>query len=399
MHAGFFIADPVLQGEISPARVPTVGVELTGGGPPASRAALPCLLSHNSDSHREKVSGNDRKRAERTRQNIGHVVSGFGERAGVLTITFAKDLTTKEAQKKRGNFMRRVGREIFGEFVSIREFTLRGRPHFHMVVDCLGDVTTGFDWEHHDRVTAWSKAGRKGAKPYGSLNRTPLLAELHRVLREKAPKYGLGEIIELVPVRKAEAVGFYLGGYLSKSLANKPADAKGTRAVNYSRGCPQIMPAAWSWANESAWLWRAKLRTWAHSHGCVTMLEVRALFGEKWAYHHREAILATPLSYYPTAEHARRDGVWCPPDSVEITNTITRTGSPGASRAPARVPPERLCAEQPPEVLRLPYTQAVAAGRSYSLHSREALARRLNYSLRTFQRSLRLEPFVNISSL
>ena len=43
--------------------------------------------------------------------------------------------------------------------------------------------------------------------------------------------------MELVPIRStAEAVGFYLGGYLSKSLANKPPEAKGMRAVSYSRG-------------------------------------------------------------------------------------------------------------------------------------------------------------------
>jgi hypothetical protein len=318
-------------------------------------------------------------------------VSQLGVNAGVLTITFGKDLTTREAQKKKANFARRVLKENFGAAITIREFTLRGRPHFHVVVDCKGDISTGFDWEHYDAVRAWSKAGRIGAKPHGSLNRSPLLSDLHRILRDKAPLYGLGEIIELVPVRKAEAVGFYLGGYLSKSLANKPADAKGTRAVNYSHKCPQIMSARWSWANESAWLWRAKLRTWATKHGCATMAEVAALFGAKWAYHHRESILATKLAYYPTAEHARRDGVWCPPESVDITITSTQDSAPGASRAPARVPPERPFAEKPSEIVSPPLSQVVAAGRRYSLHSREELKQRLNLPCENYQRSLRIQ--------
>ena len=143
--------------------------------------------------------------------------------------------------------------------ITVREYTERGRVHFHALTDCLGDVTTGFDWDHYDAVTAWSKAGCKGPKPEGSLNRTPLLATLHEILREKGPAYGIGRM-ELVPVRDGNAIGFYLGGYLSKSLAHKPADAKGTRSVNYPQGCPRIFKGGFSWANERGWLWRAKLR-------------------------------------------------------------------------------------------------------------------------------------------
>lgn len=278
---------------------------------------LPCLSSDNSDGTSVKPCGIDRKRAERTRQNIAHFASRFGSSVGVLTITFAHDLDTRSAQRKLGNFKRRVLKENFGESVTVREFTARGRPHFHLVIDCLGDITAGFNWSHYDAVTAWSKGGRQSAKPHGTLNRTPRLAALHRILAEKAPLYGLGRI-ELVPVKKPEAIGFYLGGYLAKSLANKPADAKGTRAVNYSRRCPQIMTGKWSWNNPSGWLWRQKLRTWAARHRCETFAEVYSVFGPKWAFHHRQAILDTPLSYYPTAEHARRDGVLFPDDAVDI---------------------------------------------------------------------------------
>jgi len=292
-----------VHGESSPSRV--------AGG------ELPCLSSDNSDGTSVKPCGIDRKRAERTRQNIAHFASLFGSSVGVLTITFAHDLDTRAAQRKLANFKRRVLKENFGESVTVREFTSRGRPHFHLVIDCLGDITTGFDWSHYDAVTAWSKGARKSAKPHGSLNRTPRLVALHRILAEKAPLYGLGRI-ELVPVKKAEAIGFYLGGYLAKSLANKPADAKGTRSVNYSHRCPQIMTGKWSWNNPSGWLWRQKLRTWATRHGCETFSQVYSIFGPKWAFHHRQAILDTPLSYYPTAEHARRDGVFFPDDAVDI---------------------------------------------------------------------------------
>jgi hypothetical protein len=121
-----------------------------------------------------------------------------------------------------------------------------------------------------------------------------------------------------VPVRKPNAIAFYLGGYLSKSLPHKPADAKRTRPVNYSHGCPRVFRGRFSWSNEFGWLWRAKLRKWAAKHGCGTFKEVAALFGPKWAYHHRAAILATKLNWYPTSEHSAGDGHKFPSGSVNI---------------------------------------------------------------------------------
>jgi hypothetical protein len=39
------------------------------------------------------------------------------------------------------------------------------------------NISTGFNWAHHDAVTAWSKAGRKGPKQHGKFDRTPRLKE------------------------------------------------------------------------------------------------------------------------------------------------------------------------------------------------------------------------------
>jgi hypothetical protein len=248
-----------------------------------------------------------------------------GTSLGLLTLTFPTEIGTREAQKKLGNFKRRVLKRHFGFSITVREFTMRGRPHFHLAIDCKVNISSGYAWAHHKAVQAWNKTGRKGAKPRGSLNRNARLKELHGILNEKGPLYGFGRI-ELTPIEKPDAIGFYVGGYLSKSLANKPADAKGTRAVNYSHGCPRVFRGTWSWANESAWLWRAKLRTWAAKHGCLSLHEVAAFFGPKWAYHHREEILATELSFYPTAEHAQRDGVKVPPEAIDIHITRDKTG-------------------------------------------------------------------------
>jgi hypothetical protein len=341
-----------------------------------------------------------------TRQNIAFFHRIYTLHTAVMTITFGEDLETREAQKRLGNFKRRVLKENFGASVTVREFTQRGRPHFHLVIDCKGDVTTGFNWGYHKEVTAWSKAGRKGAKPKGSLNRSPHLVALHQVLRKKGPLYGLGRI-ELVPVEKPEAIGFYLGGYLVKSLAHKPASAKGTRAVNYSYRCPRILSGAWSWANAAGWVWRAKLATWATRHGCETMKEVAALFGPKWAYHHREAILTTPLSHYPTAEHARIDGVEVPDGAVDIGPIVREWGNktPPERSESGRAAPERQDSAEQDKVARStchPSATALQAAqarsgegwarppRVYELHSRPELEARLNWPCQNYQRPLRL---------
>jgi hypothetical protein len=190
----------------------------------------------------------------------------------------------------------------------------------------------------------WSKNGRKGRKPFGTLQRTERLEELHRILNEKGPKYGLGRM-ELVPVKKPDAIGFYLGGYLAKSLANKPEDAKGTRAVNYSHKCPRSHKGTFSWSNPSGWLWRAKVAKWCAVRGWFDPDDVPRCFGHNWMYRNREAILATQLDYWPTIEHAQRDHAFqswdyreMGPDAIEIQR-IPLGSFDGSSAVPGGVKP------------------------------------------------------------
>jgi hypothetical protein len=323
-----------------------------------------------------------------TRQNIALFVRVMGDAAGVLTVTFPTDLEPREAQRRLANLKRRVlTGEHFGESISVREFTRSGRSHFHLVIDCRRDITTGFNWAYHDEVTAWSKAGRVGPKPHGRLNCTPWLGRLHRLLRRKGPGYGIGRM-ELVPVRHAEAVGFYLGGYLSKSLEHKPLQAKGTRAVNYSQGCVRAVKGHFSWANESGWLYRAKVRTWARKHGCESMEQVKGVFGSQWAYVHRDAIRSTRLEYYPTFAHAAADGVLLAHEDAPLSDLLERVRVLGIGewelrevpRAAAKhsaelIPPESgelrgadgeapCCENKPAQVVA---AEQRKAGRSYEL--------------------------------
>jgi hypothetical protein len=296
---------------------------------PAGAAPLPCLFSDNSDESPRAdaawLSSEQRKTAHALSANVVQFAETYGIlNCGFLTITFEpkslqaeanlRGLTLwQEAQRRFNNAHRRLIRPLFGDYIRVLEFTERGIPHYHLVVDCAGDISTGFNWEHYQRTRDWSRSGRIGPKPSGSLDRTAHLVELHEQLRNQGPGYGLGRI-ELVPIRStAEAIGRYVGGYLSYSLGGKQPDQKGARLVCYSKtferrvrmsctytdevtGERVSMRTGIAWVGERAAIWRRKLETWATRHGCSDLAQVAAIFGPKWAYHHRENIERTEIN-------------------------------------------------------------------------------------------------------
>ena len=238
-----------------------------------------------------------RKTAYALGENILYFVQKVGlANVGFFTITFDSSIMPREAQRRMNNFARRVLKGLFGERVRVSEFTRAGRIHYHLVVDCLGDVRTGFDWGHYERTRAWSRDRKRRLcdKPRGNLGRTSLLRDLHLRLNAAAGAYHIGRI-ELVPLKSTgEAVGRYVGGYIAKGEAHHvKARHKGLRWVNYTRRAARIVgPGPWGWGVPGR-TWRRKLERWAAKHGCASLDEVRAVFGARWAWHGRDAIAAT----------------------------------------------------------------------------------------------------------
>lgn len=349
--------------------VPTVGGEEGGPVPVALAtgigAPLTCLFRNNCTQSGEKLvieevkegleeiekltvkgramTPSEKKRACAIKANIMHLVKTYGEdRCGFLTITAPEEMTWQVLQRRYHSARTHLLSLEFVDFITVLEFQKNGRPHFHLVVVCKEDIRTGFNWEHYDAVRAWKKEGKKGLKPIGSLNPTIALVNLWAKLREKLPLYGLAQkgekaFVELTPIKStAEAIGYYVGGYVTKSLGNRKPEHKGARFVRYSQNCPRIFRGAWAWNNVNSWLWRAKLRTWANHHGCDTMEKVPCIFGPRWAYHHKAEILSWPLSWYPTLHHAAADGQFdinflpdgLSPSDMDMDSpmTITRTG-------------------------------------------------------------------------
>lgn len=284
--------------------------------------ALPCLFSNISNENREKatepvkakLAGYQKKRAESIQQNGKALVESVGlERSGFLTLTFDPKrhpgLTVKRALEMFDSLNTGFLSKHFGVWMRVVEFQKNGMPHFHLLIDCKADIREGFNWGyyHHCQV----RRRMNDEKPKGNLNRSPALKELHKLLNSTCPKYGFGRP-ELTPIRDPQAVGWYVGGYMSKSLACRPPEAKGARFVGYARDFKRRVKGQFSWNTPAAWVYRQKLGTFAAKSGIfgdadTVFKGLYALAGPHWAYHLRDAILNTKLSFWPTSSHLVAD--------------------------------------------------------------------------------------------
>lgn len=274
-----------------------------------------------------------------------HLVEQHGlENCGFLTLTFGDHLDWRESQRRFNNFARRVLRPLFKDYIRVLEFQRNGNPHYHLAVACHGDIRSGFNFTHYRRIRAWNKGRRTGPRPFGSLDRNALLVELHERLNNARLGYRVGRI-ELAPIEtSAEAIGRYVGGYLSKGLPGKRPEHKGARLVCYSQGFQRAIKGRFSWTDGGR-EWRQKLAIWAEKHGCHSLEEVKCLFGPRWAYFHGDHIAAVVLSP--------------PPPSVEDRSEHPRQRSPEWAEPPRTCPPGQ---EGPSEIHTPPARRALEDG-------------------------------------
>lgn len=323
-------------------------------GVAAARAAappLPCLFTNNSDSdgtERPEIRWADardraryRKAAHALAANVEHFVERYGvENVGFFTITFPKEVRTyQEAHRRYDNFARRVLAKLFGDRIRVLEAHADGRPHYHLLVDCMGDIRSGFDWEYYAQVKNWNR-GLRAEKPSGNLGRSVHLKALHDALREAAERYGVGRM-ELTPIRScSEAVGRYVGGYIAKGAIFKDERYKGARSVSYSQSFDRKVKGAFSWVEDGR-KWREAVASWARSHGCADLEQVKAVFGPRWVYHHSDEILRhgeKPIDLPEWAMPAKGE-----PHRTEPRPTLATPPAPagrGSSQSPCNSPDE-----------------------------------------------------------
>jgi hypothetical protein len=104
---------------------------------------------------------------------------------------------------------------------------------------------------------------------------------------------------------------------VSKHIGQREERDKGVRLVEYTKGA-RVGSVCFAWNNPRSALWRAKTKAWAMSHGLLGYEQIVAMFGPRWAYHHRENILGFGYEIFvPSLRFAEAAGIDLPREVVE----------------------------------------------------------------------------------
>ena len=255
-----------------------------GGGP------LPCLYSNNSIESTEEtalkglvslLSPYWKKSAQtlylnverlcKEAESLGHI--------GFLTLTFKENIKdSKEASRRlnslNSNFFNQDSR--FSTKIITKEPQKRGAWHYHILITLSQDIKEGFNFEGVEN------------RDYSSAN--PFLRQLWKDIRSACEKYGFGRS-ELMPIKSnAEAMGRYIGKYISKGLEQRAVDQKGVRLVTYSKNWTRNSPK-FAWNTQNSAEWRSKLFMFARIHGCDDLYQLTDKLGSNWAYRYLNDII------------------------------------------------------------------------------------------------------------
>lgn len=316
------------------------GEEGTGAAErPGASSPLPCLFRNNRDEpeseepKKTKLRGHHKKSAEALKVNTEQFCIRNGiNNCAFFTLTFpTKVRDAKELSRRFANLRTGVLSKRYGEWLRVYEQHADGGWHAHLLIDMGVDVRTGFDWksflaacELNGEARFFRKVGehavaerkKKEAAELTKLYAKSATEDLRRewaFWRRTAKKYGFGRT-ELVPIRSTEeAIGKYLGKYIGKNLEVRNKGSKGVRLVAVSKNARRAS-CQWSWNTPGAFLWRAKLATWAGLMGIRDMSRIKDDFGSGWVWKWADAIMGIDLATrgggftYPNGRIAKADG-------------------------------------------------------------------------------------------
>jgi hypothetical protein len=258
---------------------------------------LPCLNSNISDGHPQstppdlpqELSPYHQKSAFALSDNVERFCRLYGiENCGFLTLTFPDNVTDhKEASRRFDNMNRRYLRSFYGEWIWDRERQKRGAWHYHIIIQCKGDIRTNFDWDEYMDWISDHHAGKRRRLKTGN----KLLRSLWELNNRAFPSYGFGRV-ELLPIRStSDAVAKYVGKYISKQIGQRPEEDKGVRLTSHSKGFVASSPK-FSWNSEGAKKWRSNLCLFAlHACQCTDHDDFLEKAPHRWAYKFRKDIM------------------------------------------------------------------------------------------------------------
>ena len=269
--------------------LPEVTSCVSTGGPPDLLYLYSNICTENTEQEKTEailglaslLSSYHKKAAQTLHLNVERLIleaPSLGH-VGFLTLTFKDNVKVNSEASKRfkslnSHFLATDPR--FGIKIVVKEPQKRGAWHYHVLIQLSEDIRTGFDFE------AMENQDYSSASPY--------LRKLWKDIREACESYGFGRS-ELLPVKSnAQAMGYYLGKYISKGIGQRNEDQKGVRLVNYSKGWTRNSPKfAWNTKNSS--LWRSKLALFAKIHGCQEFYQLSDKLGPNWAYRYLDDII------------------------------------------------------------------------------------------------------------
>jgi len=257
-----------------------------------------------------RLRGSHKRTAHALKHEVEVLLNEFGRERCLFVTVGLKTGTlhvrdTKEAQRRFNSLATHVIRPRYLRSVwGVHRYST-GELHYHGLVVLRGpeaNVFAGVDFE---------------AFAIGDYRTAPadLRAEWKFLGNQKNPgvvvRYGFAPRVEAMPVksRYPEAVGRYLGGYISKHVNGRLLEDKGARLVRYVGYKPGERKASsqFNFATERTWLRRQKVGAFVHRFGLVGMESLRMIVGPKWAYVLEEEIWFMPLpkeTVYPSKEIA-----------------------------------------------------------------------------------------------
>lgn len=206
------------------------------------------------------------------------------ENLGFLTFTFASPIKSiKEAQRRFNSLNTAVIKGRYKRAIACVERQQSGRLHFHLLAVMNAPIRQGVDFK------AFAAGDYKSAGP-------ALRAEW-KFWRETCPKFGFGRH-ELMPIKSnEEAIGRYVGKYISKHIGHRESWDRGARLVRFLGFGPgeRSIYTGFSWITDGAWLWRHKLKAWATRKGFANTDAIKAFYGPRWAWTFKKEITVEPI--------------------------------------------------------------------------------------------------------
>jgi hypothetical protein len=295
-----FTSDALATKEVLQADVHGEAVRAAG--------ALPCLfVTTASDEEKSPLPGPRKKQADALTENIKWMAATFGkEHIGFLTLTlgdvdaggrFRNLRDRKKAQKRFHSLLTNVIAKRHQCGMTITERHDNQGIHFHLAVVCREDIRGEIDFDacfpHKDY------RGKPMYKPDYSTANDAIKREW-AFWRRTAKLYGFGRH-QLQPMREnGEALGRYLGGYLSKDWKNRLPEDKGARCVRYfghwsktprTKGERRKVPpfnSRFGWMTPRARAWREMVKqvviVLKYKGAKITEQNIKGILGTKWAW-------------------------------------------------------------------------------------------------------------------